>query len=106
MGLCFQNFTTVDFTVESQGPKSPPTALERAILKADKEQSIRKKKLGVDDRQIHKTYLKRVRKPSSVGDLPFSELEKHKRRKKAQRRLKSSPQYNAVVKPAGPPAAQ
>ncbi len=108
LGLIFQNFTTVDFTVTQEARRTPPTALERAILKADKDYSVRKKKLGVDDRQIHKTYLKRERKPSAVGDIPLSEVEKLKKSKKLKRRPSSlqKDQEKPFEKPKASSSAQ
>lgn len=91
VALCFQNYTTLDFTKPIK--EAPPTALEKAIERADHEQLKRKKKLGVDDRQIQKSYLTRRRTPNSIGDLSMEEVEKVKkeRRDKARElRQKSS----------------
>lgn len=108
LGLIFQNFTTVDFTATQEARRSPPTALEKAILKADKENSVRKKRLGVDDRKIHKMYLKRERKPNTIGDLPLTEVEKHKTSKTRHSRTQISPKNppKPVEKPKGSSSAQ
>ncbi len=84
VAFCFQNYTTLDFTKPVKA--SPPTALEKAIQRADHEQLKGKKKLGVDDRQIQKNYLSRRRTPNSMGDLSMEEVEKAKKEKKDKAR--------------------
>jgi hypothetical protein len=75
VGLLFQNATVVDFTVAPEKSNQRASPLDRAIARADRDQLRRQKKLGVSDRQIHKNYLKRKRKPNSIiGDVPLSEV--------------------------------
>lgn len=77
VGVLFQNATVVDFTAVPEKSNKKASPLERAIARADKDHVRRQKRLGVSDRQIHKSYLKRKRSPSSViGDIPLSEMPK------------------------------
>jgi hypothetical protein len=77
VGLLFQNATVVDFTVAPQKSNKKASPLDRAIARADRDQLRRQKKLGVSDRQIHRTYLRRKRQPTSVvGDIPLSQVPK------------------------------
>jgi hypothetical protein len=82
VGFLYQNMTTLDFTQEAQG-RHRPTSLERAISRSDSERQHGQKKMGLDDRQIQKKYIKKQRTPNAVvGDLSVEEAEKDKKLRK------------------------
>jgi hypothetical protein len=82
VGFLYQNMTTLDFTQEPQ-KRSKPTSLERAISRSDNERQHGQKKMGLDDRQIQKKYIKKQRNPNAVvGDLSVDDAEKDKKLRK------------------------
>ncbi len=82
VGSLYQNMTTLDFTQEAQG-RHRPTSLERAISRSDNERQHRQKKMGLDDRQIQKKYIKKQRTPNAVvGDLSVDAAEREKKLRK------------------------
>ena len=91
VGFLYQNMTTLDFTQEVQG-RHRPTSLERAISRSDNERHHGQKKMGLDDRQIQKKYIKKQRTPNAVvGDLSVDDVEKdkkHRKNKKLQSKSK------------------
>jgi hypothetical protein len=93
--LLFQNATVVDFSKPE--PKSKKlTAIEKAILKADREQAVKQRRLGVAPHQTQKSFQKKKRTPTTISNVPFYEQNK---------KFKPAPPIKKVSAETPPPRA-
>jgi hypothetical protein len=96
LALLFQNATTLDFTklpAENSSRGGRPSSLEIAISKSENERRHGQKKMGLDDRNIQKKYIKKQRSPDAVvGDIPVEEATKDKARRGKSKKLRNKTQ--------------
>jgi hypothetical protein len=76
LSLLFQNATVVDFS-KPQPKNKKLSAIEKAILKSDREQAVKQRRLGVAPHQTQKAFQKKKRAPTTLSDAPFFEQKKN-----------------------------